>query len=90
MITLRSKQEEYTLMETSQKRTVEVEIPNGPKTVWLGSWDYKADLEGMSFKTLSEPKITHAMLETIKVDLHPISNTKFWAITIRRYGKPAS
>lgn len=84
-MTIGSKEHEYQLMKTSQKRTVEVEIPNGPKTVWLDCWDYRADLHGVTFKTITPPsKYPLGMIKSNYVDLSPVHNFKFWVVQIKR------
>ena len=74
-------------MVTQGTRTIETDIPNGPKVKWLECWDYKANLEEISFKTKTLPPIQNPLLEAKEMDMLPVQNFKFWQVTIRRYPK---
>lgn len=84
-MTIVDKHHEYDLMETSRKRTIEVVIPNGPKTAWGQCWDYKDDLKHVSFKTLTPPTLyPYDKVSSVEINLMPIYNKKFWHVTIKR------
>ncbi len=79
------KQREYDLMETAVKRTIEVVVPNGPKTAWSKCWDYKGNITDVSFKTFTPPSLyPYDKISSKEVDLMPLFNKKFWIVTIKR------
>jgi hypothetical protein len=78
------KQEEYQLMQNSAKRTIKVQIPNGPELVCHNSWDYKTNLKETSLKTLTEITRTHPMLSVEELNLFPVTNTKMWIVKVLR------
>ena len=71
-------------MNRSDRRTIKVEIPNGPRLVCHNSWDYKTDLKETVFKTTTEIKEKHQLLTVTPMDLFPVTNTKVWIVKILR------
>lgn len=81
---LETKNKEYVLMQNSDKRTIRVDIPDGPSLTCLHSWDYKTNLNETSFKTYSEITKEHPLLKVERLDLSPINNQKLWKVTVKR------
>ena len=71
-------------MINSEKRTIKVEIPNGPILVCNNCWDYKTNLNETSFKTSSNITKEHPLLKIKSLDLTPIISKKLWLVTILR------
>lgn len=84
---IQSKNTEYQLMINSPKRTIKIEIPNGPLLVCHGCWDYKTNFSETVLKTITEIKITHPLLKVEPFDLKPITSKKTWQVTILRQPK---
>lgn len=85
MTTPINKSEEYARMKNEGQRTIEVVIPNGPKTSWVKCWDFKDDLKHVSFKTLTPPTLyPYPAITFVEVNLMPAHNVTFWHVTIKR------
>ena len=85
---LKTKQEEYEIMLNSSKRTIKVEIPNGPKLDFHNSWDYKTNLTETTFKTNTYVEVGHPLLTVSVLDLSPVTTEKIWSIKILRQLPP--
>lgn len=83
-MTPEQKQDEFQLMENSDKRTIKVEIPNGPSLVCNHSWDYRTNLSETSFKTGAEVTVKHELLKVEELNLLPYSAKMVYKITILR------
>jgi hypothetical protein len=81
---LEEKTELYETYLSDRSRTIQVQIPKGPKISFLRCWDYKGDMKHVHFKTLNHPEITHENMKIEEVDLSPIANITYFQITITR------
>lgn len=69
----------------SQKpKILRVDVPNGMKLVFNKTWDYKADLKKITFKSLGRPTIDYNGVDIESIDLQPIANFVYHQITIKR------
>ena len=80
-------QEEYTLMENSDKRPIRIQVPDGPLIEANVSWDYKTNLTETSVKTTADLKIDHPLVEIKPVDMTPYTSAKAYKITVLRQPK---
>jgi len=78
---------EYQLFEQSDKRAIEIDIPNGFRLVCLNSWDYKTNLNETSLKTTTHIEKTHPLLVVERIDFRPLSSKKIWKVTVLRRPK---
>lgn len=79
-----TKQNEYDLMENSARRMIKIDTLKGLPLVCNNSWDYKSDLNQVSFKTTTEVTMKHPMLKVEPMDLSPVTSKKIWKITVLR------
>lgn len=78
-----TKQEEYTLMQTSKPYDHKTVI--GGKTIkWSKIWDHKMGIKETTFRTLTPPPYEHKLIKVQEIDLMPIANKKIYKITIKR------
>lgn len=76
--------EEFNLMQYSDKRTIEVQIPNGPLLRCPNSWDFKKNFTETSFKTLAKPDVENTLLKVEEIDLKPAFSKPIWKVTVLR------
>jgi hypothetical protein len=81
-----NKQEEITLMQNSHLKPLETNVRglNNP-IKWANTWDYKAGLREISFKTLMVPPTKSAMISYTSLDLKPVVNKVIYIVTIKRF-----
>lgn len=75
---------EYQLMMNSEKRTIKLDIPNGPSLVCNNCWDYKTNLSETSFKTTAPIDKEHPLLRMQELDLRPVTAKTIWLIRVLR------
>ena len=75
---------EYELMTTSEKRTIKVQIPDGPLLVCHNSYDYQTNFQRTRLKTLTKLDVTHPLLKITEMDLYPVTSKKIWMVEILR------
>ena len=80
-------QEEYTLMETSKKGPIRIQVPGGPLIEVNVGWDYKTNLTETSVKTTADLNVDHPLVEIKPVDMTPHTSTKAYKITVLRQPK---
>lgn len=81
---LKTKRQEYELMENSHKNIIKIDTLSGNPLVCINSWDYKSDLDKVSFKTTTEVIRKHPLLKVKHIDLLPVTAKKIWRITVLR------
>jgi len=81
---LEEKTELYESYLSDRARTIQVQIPKGPKLSFLKSWDFKGGLNIVKFKTLYDPSIVSKSVKVEEIDLMPVANFKYYQITINR------
>jgi len=76
--------EEFNLMTNTEKRTIKVQIPNGPLLTSPNSWDYSTNLKATRYKSSGKPTAEHSLLKIREIDLRPNSSKKIYEITVLR------
>lgn len=79
-----TKQEEYTLMQTSKPYDLVTSVKGSTNIKWLRVWHHKASPTQISFRTLMPPPYEHKLIKSEEIDLLPIANYKVYKITIKR------
>lgn len=80
----KDKHEEYEIMQSSLKTSVDVQIPNGPLLKLKNVWNYFAGLTEITLKTTSVIDVKNPLLIVEEIDLAPVTNKKFYKVTIKR------
>lgn len=80
----KDKHEEYELMQSSSKTAIDVQIPNGPLLKLKNVWNYFAGLSEITLKTTMSINVENPLLIVEEIDLAPVTNKKFYKVTIRR------
>lgn len=83
-LNLEEKTELYEAYLSDRARTIDVQIPKGPKISFLKCWDYKGSMKDVQFKTLYDPDIAHKNMNIEEVSLLPIADIIYYQITILR------
>jgi hypothetical protein len=80
-----NKQDEITLMQNSHLRPLETNVKGLNQAIkWMNTWDYKAGLKEVSFKTLMVPP-KNPMISYTSLDLNPVVNKVIYIVTIKRF-----
>jgi hypothetical protein len=79
-----TKQEEYTLMQTSQPHDIITHIKNGKDIKWLKVWDHRNTPTLTTFKTLMSPPYEHKLISAEEIDLMPVAAYKIYKVTIKK------
>lgn len=79
-----TKEEEYTLMQTSKPYDLTTPITGGTPIKWLRVWKHKASPTQTSFRTLMPPPYKHKLIKAEKIDLLPLANYTVYKITIKK------
>lgn len=79
-----TKEEEYTLMQTSKPYDLTTPITGGKPIKWLKVWDHRMGAGATTFKTLMSPPYEHKLIKVQEINLMPIANRKIYKITIKR------
>jgi len=79
-----TKQEEYTLMQTSKPYDLRTPIKGGKEIKWLKVWDHNNAPMQINFKTLMSPPYEHKLIKVEEIDLMPVANKKIYKITIKK------
>lgn len=80
----KDKHEEYEIMQSSLKTSVDVQIPNGPLLKLKNVWNYFAGLTEITLKTTSVIDVKNPLLIVEEIDLAPVTNKKFYKVTVKR------
>lgn len=83
-LTLAEKTELYETYLSDRAKTINLQIPKGPKISFLKAWDYRGDLKEIKLKTLYDPSVVSKAVKVEEVDLMPVANFKYYQITITR------
>jgi hypothetical protein len=82
-----SKEDKHDLYQgyLSQKSQIlKVAVSNNIKLVFNKTWDYKADLKQITFKSLTKPSINYNGVQVETIDLQPVANFTYYQITIKK------
>jgi hypothetical protein len=80
-----NKQDEITLMQNSHLKPLETNVKGLNQPIkWMNTWDYKAGLKEISFKTLMVPP-KNPMISYYMLDLNPVLNKVIYVVTIKRF-----
>lgn len=80
----KDKHEEYEIMQSSLKTTIDVQIPNGPLLKLQNVWNYFAGLKEITLKTTSVIDVKNPLLIVEEIDLAPVTSKKFYKVTVKR------
>jgi hypothetical protein len=80
----KDKHEEYEIMQSSPKRRIDVQIPNGPLLKIENAWSYFAGLHDTTLKTTTPITIENPLLVVEEIDLSPVTSKKFYKVTVKR------
>lgn len=81
-----NKQEEITLMQNSHLKPLETNVKGLIRPIkWQNTWDYRASLRDVQFKTLMEPPVKSPMISYQILDLKPVMNRIIYIVTIKRF-----
>ena len=79
-----TKEEEYTLMQTSKPYDLSTSIKGGKSIKWSKVWDHRMGVRETTFKTLTPPPYEHKLIKVQKINLMPVANKVIYKITIKR------